>query len=179
VKGPGRRARFVGVLAVSLSSVVLLLPPSPAYASAPGLSISVPSTVSFGSFSAGARTISAHLGTVTVTTASTLVHDASWSATVSTTAFKTGGGTGPETVAAAAVSYLAGVATAQSGLAVGACTPGQLTAVSLSSAVTAFSCSGISVSSSTSLSWNPLVSISIGAGNVVGTYSGTITHSVV
>jgi len=178
VKGPCRRARFVGVLAVSLISV-MLLPPSTAYASAPGLSISVPSTVSFGSFAAGARTITAHLGTVTVTTSSTLVHDASWIATVSTTAFKTGGGTAPETVAAAAVTYLSGAATAQSGLAVAACTLGQLTAVSLSSALTAFSCSGISLSTSTSLSWNPQVSISIGAGNVAGTYSGTITHSVV
>jgi hypothetical protein len=49
----------------------------------------------------------------------------------------------------------------------------------MSSSLTAFSCTGVSLSSSTSLSWNPQIAITVAAGNVAGTYTGTITHSVV
>lgn len=177
---PGRRARTFGVLVAALG-ITTFLPAPPAYASALGLSISVPSTVSFGSFAPGARTITANLGTVTVTTTAALTQSTAWTATVSTTAFKTGGGSAAETVAAGSVSYKSGLATAQSGLTLAVCTGGQLvTAVALTSPVTAFSCTGNSSSAGgTSLSWNPQISIVVGAGNVAGTYTGTITHSVV
>ncbi len=176
------RSRYAGRTGAGLAAVLMwgLIPAAPAQAAAPGLSITVPTgTVSFGSYAAGARTITASLGSVTVSTAGGLAHDAGWTATVSTTAFTTGGGTTPERVAAGSVSYLSGVATNQSGLGVSACVPGQaVTPVDLSAARTAFSCTGLSLLTSTSLRWNPQVSITIGAGNVVGTYTGTITHSV-
>src|SRR4051812_7123657 len=118
----------VGGIAVGTLCAALLLPADPAYASAPGLSISVPAAASFGSFATGARTITANLGTVTVTTASTLPHNASWVATVSTTAFTTGGGSSAERVATSSVSYLSGSATTTTGFAPGACAPGQVVA---------------------------------------------------
>ncbi|MBK5306408.1 MAG: hypothetical protein JJD92_06950 [Frankiaceae bacterium] len=172
------RVCVVGITAATFCAA-LLVPATPAYASAPGLAISVPSSVSFGSFSAGARTITANLGTVTVETSSALAHDATWTATVSTTAFTTGGGSAAERVAAGSVTYLAGTATASSGFGVNACAPGQVTAASLSVSRTAFSCTGVSLSPSTSLSWNPQITIAVADSNVVGTYTGTITHSVV
>lgn len=165
--------------AVAAALVWSVVSASPASATAPGLAITVPSSVSFGSYAAGARTISANLGTVTVSTSSLATHSAAWVATVSTTGFTTGGGTTTERIARAAVSYRSGAATVQSGVGVGVCPPGQpVIAVDLSVARTAFSCDTVSLLSATSVSWNPRLSISIGVSNVVGAYTGTITHSV-
>jgi hypothetical protein len=172
------RARAGGI-AVGTLCAALLLPVPPAYAAAPGLSISVPSSASLGTFSTGARTITANLGTITVTTASTLAHDATWTATVTATSFATGGGSSAERVPTSSIAYRSGAATASSGLGANACVPGQPTATAMSSSLTAFSCTGVSLSSSTSLSWNPQIAITVAAGNVAGTYTGTITHSVV
>ena len=166
-------------IAVGTLAAALLLPTQPAYASPPGLSISVPGAVSFGSFPTGGRTITANLGTITVTTASALAHDATWTATVTSTAFTTGAGSSAERVPTTAITYRSGTATASSGFAVNACAPGQVTAAAMSASLTAFSCTGLSLSASTSLSWNPQITVTIGAGNVAGTYTGTITHSVV
>jgi hypothetical protein len=174
-----RRGRDrVGGLAVGMLCAAFLLPAQPAWASAPGLSISVPSSASFGSFPTGARTITANLGTVTVTTASTIPHNASWVATVSATAFKTGGGTAAETVSNASITYRSGSASSTSGFAAGACAPGQVTPATLALPRAAFSCTGVSVAPTTSVSWNPEISITISASAVAGTYSATITHSV-
>ncbi|MCU1589930.1 MAG: hypothetical protein JWP11_1186 [Frankiales bacterium] len=175
-----RRGRVrVGGIAVGLLCAALVLPTPPAYASAPGLSISVPGSASFGSVATGARTITASLGTITVATSSTLPHVATWTATVSTSGFSTGAGSAAERVPASSVSYLSRSATATSGFAAGACVAGQTVAVTLAVAQTAFSCTGTSIAASTSVSWNPQISVAVGAGNVAGTYSGTITHSVV
>jgi hypothetical protein len=174
-----RRARVrVGGIAVGTLCAALLLPAQPAEATAPGLSISVPASAALGSYPTGARTIVANLGTVTVTTASTLAHNATWVATVSATAFRTGAGSAAESVPASAVSYRSGTATAASGFSAGACLPGQVVAASLSVSRTAFSCTGVSLTPSTSVSWNPEISITVGPASVAGTYTATITHSV-
>ena len=171
------RVRVVGI-AVGTMAAALLLPVPPAYASAPGLAISVPSSASFGTFSTGARTIVANLGTVTVTTASVAPHTATWTATVSATAFKTGGGTASETVPTSSITYRSGTTTAASGFSAGACVPGQVVAASLSVSRTAFTCTGLSLTPTTSVSWNPEITVAVAASSVAGTYSATITHSV-
>ena len=139
------------------------------------LSISVPSAVSLPATAPGG-TISARLGTVTVTDNRAL-GSASWTATVTGTAFTTGGGSGPETIPATQVTYWSGPATATSGS--GTFTPGQpnaASAVDLSTARTAFSLTG--GSGVNSASWNPTLSVLVPAGAVGGTYTATITHSV-
>ena len=146
---------------------------SPAQAA---LAITVPGTANLGSTPITSASLSAHLGTVTVTDDRKL--GLSWTATVSSTDFVTGGGTAPETIQKVFVSYWSGPATATSGLTVSV--PGQLTAaqaVNLSSPRTAFSATGISLVTN-SASWNPTLIVNLPAGIVAGTYSGTITHSV-
>jgi hypothetical protein len=172
------RRRWAVSTAAGTVCALALLPVPSASATAPGLSISVPSSVSFGSFAPGARTITASLGTVTVTTASTVAHNATWTATVTATDFTTGGGTSAERVPNSSVTYRSGTATASTGFGAGACVPGQALAASLGSMRTAFSCTGVSIAATTSLSWRPEITIAIAAGNVAGAYSGTITHSV-
>ncbi len=165
-------------VAVVAAFGMLLLSPTPASAAAPNLSITVPTSVSFGSTSAANGSITASLGSVTVTTSAVIISDASWTATVTSTAFTTGGGTANETIPAANVTYLAGLPTLRTGLSVSACVPGQLTAVSLGSAKTAYTCSGLALLSSTNLTWNPTISVTLPASVVAGTYTGSIVHSV-
>ncbi len=139
------------------------------------LSITAPATASLGSSAPGAN-LSGQLGNVTVTDArANLV--ASWTATVSTTDFTTGGGTASETIGKANVSYWSGGTTAHTGTAV--FTPGQATAataVALSSPQTAFTATaGVGNNSAT---WDPTLIIAVPAAAVAGTYTGTVTHSV-
>jgi hypothetical protein len=140
------------------------------------LSITVPpSTVSLGSGTPGTQ-ITAQLGAVQVTDARALLA-AAWTGSVAATSFTTGGGTGPETVSNSAVSYWSGAATATSGS--GTFTPGQANtaaAVTLASSRTAFTLT--SGSGSNSATWNPTLIVSVPAAAVVGTYTGTVTHSV-
>jgi hypothetical protein len=139
------------------------------------VSISAPTSATLGSVGTGSTTLSAHLGTVSVT-ASGLVAP-SFVSTVTATNFATGGQTANETIAKAAISYWSGPATATSGLA--SATPGQLTsaqAVSLSTSRTAFSGTGLLLS--ISAAWNPTIVVNVPAAAVAGSYSGTITHSV-
>ena len=163
--------RLAGPASIAILCAVLAVA-APAHAV---VSISVPSPVNLGSRGTGAGTLSAQLGTVTVT-ASGLVAP-SFLATVSASNFTTGSGSANETIAKASVSYWSGPATATSGLA--SATPGQLTAlqaVSLSSPRTAFSGTGLLLS--ISASWNPTVVINVPGAAVAGAYSGVITHSV-
>ncbi|GAA1267183.1 hypothetical protein Psi02_08950 [Planotetraspora silvatica] len=135
------------------------------------LTITAPPTANLGTVASGATSVSAQLGTVTVTDTRGLLV-ATWTATVSSTAFTTGGGTPAETIANTAVNYSPGTATATSGLAT--FTPG--TAGTLGTPRTAFTATlGVS---NNSASWNPTVSVAIPAAAVAGTYTGTITHSV-
>jgi hypothetical protein len=139
------------------------------------LSISVPASANLGTVGAGANA-SGQLGAVTVTDARGLL-TASWTASVTSTAFKTGGGTAAETIAAANVNYWSGPATATTG--VGVFTPGQLTALlaqPLGSSKTAFTLTlGVGNDSAT---WNPTLVVNVPASAVAGTYTGTVTHSV-
>lgn len=140
------------------------------------LAISAPASKDLGSGSTGAGTLSAQLGTVTVTDGrGALV--GTWTASVSSTDFTTGGATADETIAKGQVTYWSGAATASSGTAV--FTAGQLLAANaqaLSVARTAFSASVIV--GNNSASWNPTVTVNVPAAAVAGTYTGTITHSV-
>jgi len=141
------------------------------------LSITAPgTTVNLGSASVGAGTITAQLGTVSVNDARGLLNG-SWTSTVSSSHFTTGGGTANETINGTAVSYWSGAATASSGL--GTLLGSQLTsllAVVINSAQTAFT--GGSLIGNNSASWNPTLVIAIPAAAVVGTYTGTVTHTV-
>lgn len=141
-----------------------------------GLSVSVPASANLGSAATNAGTLTASLGTVTVTDLRGAL-GASWTATVSTTAFTTGLASAAESIGKANVRYWSGAATATSGVAV--LTPGQLTALlaqPLDVSRTAFSAAA--TAGNNSASWNPTVIVSVPASAVVGTYTGTITHSV-
>jgi hypothetical protein len=140
------------------------------------LSISAPASSDLGSGSTGGGTLSAQLGTVTVTDSRGALLG-TWTASVSSTDFTTGGATANETVAKGQVTYWSGAATASSGTAV--FTPGQAAAANaqaLSVARTAFSATAIV--GNNSASWNPTVTVNVPAAAVAGTYTGTITHSV-
>jgi hypothetical protein len=102
---------------------------------------------------------------------------AAWTATVTTTTFATGGGTAAETIPLTQITYWAGPATATTGA--GTFTPGQASAaaaVNLTAPRTAFTLT--SGSPLNTASWNPTLNVTIPAGNVAGTYTATITHSV-
>jgi hypothetical protein len=139
------------------------------------LGISVPGSADLGSGDPG-TTISAQLGAVTVTDARAGL-TASWTASVSSTAFTTGGATTAETIANSAVQYWSGPATATSGT--GTFTPGQAAAgnaVTLAAQRTAFSLAN-GVGNNTA-AWNPTLAINVPAAAVGGTYEGTVTHTV-
>ncbi|MGB9378552.1 MAG: hypothetical protein WCB04_13680, partial [Mycobacteriales bacterium] len=139
------------------------------------LSISVPATVSLGSGAAGS-TISGQLGAVTVSDLRGAVL-AAWTASVSSTDFTTGTATTAETVLKASIAYWSGPATTTTGA--GVATPGQATSTSsqtMASSRTAFSKSA--GSGNNTASWDPGIVVTVGSGNLTGTYTGTITHSV-
>lgn len=136
------------------------------------LAISVPTTsVDLGSVPTGSVTLSGQLGSVTVTdTRGNAV--ATWTATVTATAFTTGGGTANETVAASNLAYSSGLPTATSG--VGAFVPGVVATLASGGTAAAWT-GGVGTNSAT---WNPTLTVTLPPGAVAGTYSGTITHSV-
>jgi hypothetical protein len=138
------------------------------------LSISVPATAGLGSAAPGG-TVSAALGSVTVSDQRGLA-TSTWTATVSSTSFTTGGATAAETVITSNVSYWSGLATNTNGTVTA--TPGQSdasTKQTLSSSRTAFTSTG---NGNSLTSWTPTVVITIPAPAVGGSYTGTVTHSV-
>jgi hypothetical protein len=141
------------------------------------ISITVPgTTVNLGSVSVAAGTVGGQLGTVSVTDGRGLL-SGSWASTASSSKFTTGGATAAETVAATNVSYWSGASTATSGT--GTLLGSQLTsgaAVVVSAAQTVFT--GGSLVGNNSASWNPTLVVTIPAAAVVGTYTGTVTHTV-
>ena len=161
---------------------------SPAYAATSGdttttftltagnLAISSPASASLGSVGTGTATTSAQLGAVSVTdTRGALL--GSWTTSVSSTDFTTGGATADETIVKAQADYWSGAATSTTGTAV--FVPGQLLVANkqtLGSSRTAFSAT--SIIGNDTAAWNPTVIINIPAQAVAGAYSGTITHSV-
>ena len=176
---------FRRVLALLGSFAVLVTLALPASAgttttftlSAGSLTISEPaSTVNLGTVATGAPTITALLGTVSVSDGrgTTL---GSWTASVSSTDFTTGGATSNETIAKASLDYWSGASTSNSG--VGVFTPGQLLSANkqtLGTSRTAFSATAL-VGNNTQ-AWNPTVVVNVPAAAVAGLYTGTITHSV-
>ena len=139
------------------------------------LSVTAPATATLSSAAPGG-TASGSLGAVSVADSRAALIG-TWTATVSSTAFTTGGGTAAETVPAANVSYWSGLATATTG--VGTFVPGQATsllAVAIDSSKTAFSRT-VGTGNSTA-AWNPTLVVTIPAAAVAGTYTGTVTHSV-
>jgi len=141
------------------------------------ISITVPgTTVNLGSVSVSASSLTGQLGTVSVTDGRGLL-SGSWTSTASSSKFTTGGATAAETVASTNVSYWSGASTATSGT--GTLLGSQLTsgaAVVVSSAQTVFT--GGSLVGNNSASWNPTLIVTIPAAAVVGTYTGTVTHTV-
>jgi hypothetical protein len=172
-------------LALSLAtagSLVMLAAPADAAQgvtftlTAGSLVVSDPSAKAIGTVATGTATVSNSLGTVTVSDARGSLLG-TWTSTVSSTDFTTGGATANETISKANVDYWSGAATASSGTAV--FLPGQLLVANkqaLGSAQTAFSATGIV--GNNSVSWNPTLVVNIPSAAVTGTYSGTVTHSV-
>ena len=158
--------------------VVVMTEPAPAAAAeSAALSISVPQAVHLGSGPVGA-TLNAKLGEVTVSNKSMVGLISGWTATVTATGFTSGSGSPAETIAASRISYTSGVATKKLSLDAAVCTPGQLDAADLSRPRTAFTCTSLVSLGSTSLSWNPTITIAVPADAIAGEYTGTITHSV-
>ena len=168
-------ARRRAAIAAALCGFAILATPSVAGAD---VAITVPATVNLGAAPTGAGQLSAQLGTVKVTATGVLgLLLPSFTATVSSTNFTTGGRTTAETVPKSSVSYWSGPTTASSGAQTAV--PGQLTALQalpLSTSLTAFASSGTVLTITTS--WNPTIVVNIPAAAVAGSYTGTITHSV-
>jgi hypothetical protein len=140
------------------------------------LQVSDPSNTSLGSVATGTATVSSQLGAVTVSDGRGALLG-SWTASVASTDFTTGGATANETISKASVDYWSGAATSTTGTAV--FVPGQATALlkqAMSASRTAYSATG--VIGNTTATWNPTVVVNIPAQAVAGTYSGTVTHSI-
>jgi hypothetical protein len=142
------------------------------------LSVSVPAnaTITGAATSVGGQALTGALGAVQVTDArGSLV--ATWTASVDGSDFTTGEGEeAAEIVPDDEIDYWSGAATATTGVVVA--TPGQALAINaqdLSASRTAMG--GVGVGNNTA-TWNPTVIVNVPAGNVAGTYTGTITHSV-
>jgi hypothetical protein len=132
------------------------------------LSISVPPTVSFGTWTdvVGGGTLSHALGVVQVTDARSPAAGSGWVATAISTAF-----TGGTAIAASAIGYTAGPITKVGTATYTANDPPDLTAVH--PVVTATGITG-----DNSATWNPTINVAIPGGAVSGGYSATITQSV-
>jgi hypothetical protein len=188
-KGTSMRTLRKGLTALVSATLLLVALPGLASAATTGtttttftltggaISITVPSTtVNLGSVSVAAGTITGQLGTVSVSDGRGLL-SGGWTSSVTASKFTTGAGTAAETVAATNVDYWSGAATATSGL--GTLLGSQLTsilAVVVNTAQTAFT--GGSLIGNNSASWNPTLIVTIPGSSVVGTYTGTVTHTV-
>jgi hypothetical protein len=188
-KGRSMKTLRAGLTALVAASVLLVALPGVASAATTGtttttftltggaMSITVPgTTVNLGSVSVAASSLTSLLGTVSVNDNRGLL-SGGWTSSVTSSHFTTGAGTAAETIIASNVSYWSGAATATSGL--GSLLGSQLTsvlAVVVNAAQTAFT--GGSLLGNNSASWNPTLIVTIPAAAVVGTYTGTVTHTV-
>ena len=133
------------------------------------LTMTAPASANLGSGAPG-TTITGAIGPVTVADNRALL-TASWTATVSSTAWTTGGATPNETIPAADGVYTPGVIT----------TTGTITAtgtpITLSGGATAVVAGTAGVGNNTA-TWNPGIAVAVPAAAVGGTYSGTLTQSV-
>jgi hypothetical protein len=134
------------------------------------LTITVPATTVLGSGAPGTTIGPTALGAVTVTDNRALLL-ATWTATVSSTTFVTGGGTAAETIPVSDATYVTGTAT-HTGVLVVTPTPTLTLSVASQTVVT-----GAGVGNN-SAAWNPTIAIAVPAAAVTGLYTGTISHSV-
>jgi hypothetical protein len=170
------RRRLSTVLAFSALVFAAGMP-----AASAAMSISAPGGRNLGSAATGSGTLTAQLGTVTMSNTAILGLVSGMTATVSATDFTTAGGGQYKTITKASVSYWSGLPTALSGISLGSVVPGQptaLNAVNLSVPRTAFTSASLLQLGGVSVSWNPTIVINIPPSAVTGTYTGTITHSV-
>jgi hypothetical protein len=142
-----------------------------------GLAVTVPiSTIALqtGDVYTGTSTAVGQLGPVTVTDLRGNT-PATWIAEFASTPFTTGTATAPnETVALPSISYASGPATSTG---VGTFVPMATAAMSAAPAGrTVAWTAGAGVNSAT---WNPTLTFALLAAQSAGTYTGTITHSVV
>lgn len=142
------------------------------------LDIAVPGAATIGTGAPG-TTVDGALGVVTVTDERASA-DASWTATVTSTNFSTGGGgTAPQVTLASEIDYWSGVATFTSGT--GTFTPAQpvyanKAPLSTGTPLAAFTHAG--GTGNNTASWQAALSIRAPQDSVAGTYTGTVTHSV-
>jgi hypothetical protein len=115
-----------------------------------------------------------NLGTVTVTDLRSLT-DGSWTASVSSTAFTTGGGTTPETIPAADLAYDPTATLTTTFGTIGSLVGIPLAALSGTAQATV---DATAVDGDNQATWNPVITVSVPDTAVSGTYAGTITHSV-
>jgi len=165
--------RRLGAIGAALAVLLLGLAP----ASQASVSIAVPANANLGSASIGA-TLTAQLGSVTASGSGILGVDVT--ASVACSDFKTGSGTAAETISKTNVFYWSGPATA-TGL-LSSVTPGQPTSANQVSCATshqAFWAGAPLTLLSASVTWDPTIVIHIPASAVQGTYTGTVTHTVV
>jgi hypothetical protein len=159
--------------ALGAATAVLMVGLAPASRAA---SVAVPGNANLGSASIGG-TLTAQLGSVTASAGGLL--GVQVTANVICSDFKTGSGSAAETISKTHVFYWSGPATGFFGL-VGSGTPGQPTSadqVSCATSQQAFQ--GQALLLTVSVTWNPTIVIHIPASAVVGTYTGTVTHTVV
>lgn len=135
------------------------------------LTINAPASSNLGSVTSGAASVSAQMGAVTVTDDRGGL-SSSWSASVISTDFTTGGATGPETIPDINATYSPGAATSTTGTGTFAAGPGGVINVPR----VAFT--GADLVGNNAATWNPTLTVTIPAGKVAGVYTGTVTHSV-
>jgi len=134
------------------------------------LTITAPAGSSLGSVSVGSI-LSADLGTVQVT--DDRGFGAGWTATVSSTSFVTGGGTPAETIPVGDASYNITALSQATG-------PATFTPVPVTqlSTVPQPVVSATNVAGNTSVTWNPIITVTVPPSAIAGPYTATITHSV-
>jgi hypothetical protein len=134
------------------------------------LSLTAPASAGLGSGAPG-TTISSSLGTVQVTDGRGFGAD--WAAAVSSSDFTTGAGSPAETIPAGDDLYdINGLTSA-----IGPATFGYVPEVVLS-ANPQDVVSATSVEGNTTVSWSPVLHMTVPGGAIGGTYTGTIVHSV-
>jgi len=134
------------------------------------LGITVPATADLGSGAPGTAIVHL-LGTVTVTDDRAAL-SASWTASASSSDYLTGDGTTAETIPAADLDYAPGTVTKTGTITT---TTHNITMSGSGQAVVAGS-AGIGDNSA---AWDPTITVHVPASAVTGSYTGTITHSVV
>jgi hypothetical protein len=136
------------------------------------LTVSVPASADLGAAAPGA-TNTGTLGNVTVNDLRAAANPA-WTAVVKSTDFITGAGGPGMVVAAPSVQYTAGATTGTTGN--GTFTPGAPGPLNTATQLTAYTHAG--GSGNNSATWNPTLVVTLALDNVVGQYTGTVTHSV-